>query len=37
MRPTKFTKKDIVDWFYKEKILAKKQLVPMCGCLYVTK
>lgn len=36
MRPRKFTKKDIVDLFYKEKILTKKQLVQMCGCSNMT-
>lgn len=36
MRPRKFTKKDIVDLFNKEKILTKKQLVQMCGCSIMT-
>lgn len=36
MRPKKFTKKDIVDWFYKHKILTKKQLFQMCGCSNMT-
>jgi len=36
MRPKKFTKKDIVDLFYKEKTLTKKQLFQMCGCSNMT-
>lgn len=36
MRPKKFTKKDIVDLFYKEKILTKKQLFQLCGCSNMT-
>ena len=36
MRPKKFTKKDILDLFYKEKIITKKQLFQMCGCSNMT-
>jgi len=36
MRPKKFTKKDIVDLFYKQKILTKKQLFQMFGCSNMT-
>jgi hypothetical protein len=36
MRPKKFTKKDIVDLFYKEKTLTKEQLFEMCGCSNMT-
>ena len=36
MRPKKFTKKDIVELFYQEKILTKKQLTQTCGCSNMT-
>ena len=36
MRPKKFTKKDIVELFYKEKILTKKQLTQTSGCSNMT-
>lgn len=36
MRPKKFTKKDIVDLFYREKILTKKNLFQMYGCSNMT-
>ncbi len=36
MRPKKFTEKDIVELFYKEKILTKKQLTQTCGCSNMT-
>jgi hypothetical protein len=36
MRPKKFAKKDIVDLFYKQKILTKKQLFQMFGCSNMT-
>ena len=36
MRPKKFTKKDIVELFYQEKVLTKKQLTQTCGCSNMT-
>ena len=36
MRPKSFTNKDIVELFYKDKILTKKQLFQMCGCSNMT-
>lgn len=36
MRPKKFTTKDIVDLFYKEKVLTKKELFQICGCSNMT-
>ncbi len=36
MRPRKFTVKDIVALFYKEKVLTKKQLFQICGCSNMT-
>ena len=36
MRPKKFTKKDIVELFYKQKILTKKQLTQTYGCSNMT-
>ena len=36
MRPKKFTEKDIVELFYKQKILTKKQLTQSYGCSNMT-
>ncbi|OEU55527.1 MAG: hypothetical protein BA871_08510 [Desulfuromonadales bacterium C00003096] len=36
MRPIKYKQKDIVDLFYKEKVLTKKQLFEMCGFSNMT-
>ena len=36
MRPKKFAKKDIVDLFYEQKILTKKQLFQLFGCSNMT-
>jgi hypothetical protein len=36
MRPKKFSTKDIVDLFYKEKVLTKKELFQVCGCSNMT-
>jgi len=36
MRPKEFTKKDIVELFYKQKILTKKQLTQTYGCSNMT-
>ena len=36
MRPIKYKQKDIVDLFYKEKILTKGQLFEMCGFSNMT-
>ena len=36
MRPKKFTRKDIVDLFYKEKTLTKEELFEVCGCSNMT-
>jgi hypothetical protein len=36
MRPNKFIKKDIVELFYKQKILTKKQLTQTYGCSNMT-
>ena len=36
MRPKKFTQKDIVELFYKQKILTKRQLTQTYGCSNMT-
>jgi len=36
MRPKEFTQKDIVELFYKQKILTKKQLTQTYGCSNMT-
>ena len=36
LRPTKYSKKDILDLFYRDKVLTKKQILQMSGCSTMT-
>ncbi len=36
LRPTKYSKKNILDLFYRDKVLTKKQILQMSGCSTMT-